>query len=50
MKINELYILHRDVEQKYRRSVEELLRVELLKENFFAKFLEKQEEAEKFKL
>jgi hypothetical protein len=32
MKINELYILHRDVETRYKRAVEELIRVEIIRD------------------
>ena len=32
MKINELFILHREVETRYKRAVEEVIRVDFMKE------------------
>ncbi len=32
MKINELFILHRDVETRYKRAVEEIIKIDFLKE------------------
>lgn len=32
MKINELFILHREVETRYKRAVEEIIRIDCMKE------------------
>ena len=33
MKINELFILHREVETRYKRAVEEIIRIDFMKED-----------------
>jgi hypothetical protein len=32
MKINELFIFHREVETKYKRAIEEIIKIDYLKE------------------
>ena len=37
MKINELFILHREVETRYKRAIEEIIKIDFLKEEIDSK-------------
>jgi hypothetical protein len=39
MKINELFILHREVETRYKRAVEEIIKVDFIKEDLSSELL-----------
>ena len=44
MKINELFILHRELETRYKRALEEIVQIDYAKEELNKEFERKQEE------
>ncbi len=49
MKINELFILHREVETRYKRAVEEIIKVDFLKEDLNSELILSKGQLDSFK-
>ena len=49
MKINELFLLHREVETRYKRAVEEIIKIDFLKEEANQQLTTSQSELDKMK-
>ena len=49
MKINELFILHREVETRYKRAVEEIIRIDFMKEDVNSQLAMSKADLDQFK-